>query len=407
MKTILVVSYHFPPEEGSCSEKNVRIVKLLLDHGFNVIVLTKPGANVSWGNTNLKIERTDRAGIFHKTSIVVGCNPTSVGIHIKSSKFKNFLSNFILPDGTIDWTWEGKRFFKAHRSIFNGVDLVLSISSPYSAHILSEYISRKLGVPYIMSYGDPWIYEPKRKRGRIRYGVEFRLEKRLVSKSSGVLVITKFNKEKYKSLYNIPESKIRTFHIGFDKTDIHEIPKRHNNSFNIIYGGSLDPVHRDPEPFIKALRKIKGVKVSIFNNDSETLPEMIQHYSVTNSVHLCPIVKASEFLTEMYKNDALLLFGNRTPFQVPGKVFTYIATGKTIIYLKNNTFPDDGTEEVLRMYGNAVILNNEEEGIVKGLNDFLSTRSSKLSVINREIFEFHYTMLPIVEMIKDVLRIQK
>ena len=44
-KTILVVAYHYPPEEGSCSEKNTRIVKLLKDSGYTVKVLTKAYIN--------------------------------------------------------------------------------------------------------------------------------------------------------------------------------------------------------------------------------------------------------------------------------------------------------------------------------------------------------------------------
>lgn len=406
MKTILVVSYHFPPEEGSCSEKNVRIVQLLLDHGFKVIVLTKPGIKAIWENKNLKVIRTQSAGIFHR-SCAAENTCQSAGSNIKSSRLKSLLSNFILPDGTIDWVLEGKKLFKSDRSIFENINLVLSISSPYSAHILSEYISKKLDVPYVMSYGDPWIYEPKRKRGFIRYNIEYALEKKLIKTSAGVLVITDWNKNKYKSLYNIPDNKIRTFHIGFNRADTHDIPKTNNSSFNIIYGGSLDPVHRDPEPFIKALRSISGINVSIYNNDSRNLPDIVKKYSVSNKVNLFPLVKASQFLNEMYKNDALLLFGNKTPFQVPGKVFTYIATGKTIIYLKNNPYPDDGTEEVLKIYGNTVILDNTENSIIEGLNKFLITKDKTPIIPNCESFEFHNTMMPIIDMINSVLDKQK
>ena len=65
MKTILVVSYHFPPEEGSCSDKNLRIVKLLLDSGYKVVVLTKPGKEIKFNHKCLEVIRTKTAGIFH------------------------------------------------------------------------------------------------------------------------------------------------------------------------------------------------------------------------------------------------------------------------------------------------------------------------------------------------------
>lgn len=254
-----------------------------------------------------------------------------------------------------------------------------------------------------MSYGDPWIYEPKRKRGWIRYNIEFQLEKNLINKCDGLLVITDWNKNKYKRLYNIPEEKISTFHIGYSNEDVLDLPSASNETFNIIYGGSLDPVHRDPLPFIKALKRIEGVKISIFNNDRPDIGQLIKDNGVNEKVMLSPLIRASDFLKEMYKNDALLLFGNRTPFQVPGKVFTYISTGKTIIYIKNNNFTDDGTEEVLNKYGNAIILKNSEDDIVAKINDFLYYNKSQSSIMNKEVFEFHNTMRPICEMIERVL----
>lgn len=404
MKTILVVSYHFPPEEGSCSEKNTRIVQLLLDQGYKVVVLTKPGFTEPIENPNLKVIRTKKLGIFHKTENQGNCVQTHSIVHeLDNNKIKSILSSIIIPDGTIDWFYEVKKFYRKNKIEFENIDLILSISSPYSAHLVSRYLAKKIKVPYIMSYGDPWIYEPKRKRGKFRYAIEHSLERDLIKNSSGVLVITNWNKLKYQQLYKIPETKISTFHIGYNKSDIIESTNKKDEKFRIIYGGSLDPVHRDPKPFVEALHEIERVKVTIYNNDSNELPQLIHDNEVSKKISHVPLISSSDFLKEMYKNDALLLFGNRTPFQVPGKVFTYIATGKTIIYLKNNDFVDDGTEEVLKKYGNAIILKNEKQDIIKGMNTFLKETLQSPRYMNREIFEFHNTMKPIVEMIKEIL----
>lgn len=404
MKTILVVSYHFPPEEGSCSEKNSRIVQLLLDYGYKVVVLTKPGFTESFANPNLKIIRTKKLGIFHKSETQGNCIRThSLAHDLNNSSIKSILSSIIIPDGTIDWFYEAKKFFRKNKTEFENIDLVLSISSPYSAHLVSRYLAKKINIPYIMSYGDPWIYEPKRKRGKIRYAIEHSLESNLIKKSSGVLVITNWNRIKYQQIYKIPAQKIKTFHIGYNESDIMDSTNMKSDNFRIIYGGSLDPVHRDPKPFIEALHEIEGVNVTIYNNDSKELPLLIHDNEVSKKISHLPLIPSSDFLKEMYKKDALLLFGNRTPFQVPGKVFTYIATGKTIIYLKNNDFVDDGTEEVLKKYGNAIILKNEKQDIIKGMNTFLKETLQSPRHMNREIFEFHNTMKPIVEMIKEIL----
>ena len=100
--------------------------------------------------------------------------------------------------------------------------------------------------------------------------------------------------------------------------------------------------------------------------------------------------------------DALLLFGNKTPFQVPGKVFTYISTNKSIIYIKNNNFDDDGTQMVLNDYGNSVTIKNEENEIIDGLNAIRNKQNQ--NKINSELFEFHNTMSPILQAVEDVIK---
>ncbi|MCM1291326.1 MAG: hypothetical protein NC201_04020 [Prevotella sp.] len=405
MKTVLVVAYHFPPEESSCSEKNLRIAKILLDNGYKVKILTKPGENWKFKHPNLKILRTSKTGFLHRKN-----SSCSSQIFISSNKtLKSWIikiaSRLIIPDGTIDWFFEVRKYFKCNRSIFNDVDIILSISSPYSAHIISYYISKLTSIPFILSYGDPWIYEPKRKRGFFRYRIEYALEKRLIDKSSGVLLITEWNKSKYSELYEISNEKISTYNIGYDQSDCLDIKASHHDKFHIVYGGSLDPVHRNPEPFLAALKNISGIDVSIYNSDNNAIISLISKYGIEDKVHLYPIIKSSDFFRLLYSNDALILFGNKTPFQVPGKVFTYIATGKTIIYIKNNDFDDDGTEMVLKRYSNCIIIKNNEVSIRDGLMNYFKTYSDKQqNRDNKQLdFEFHKTMYPIVEMVKKVL----
>lgn len=404
MKTILVVSYHFPPEEGSCSEKNTRIVQLLLDAGFKVIVITKSGLDNNYNsNPNLKILRTNKTGILHPNRAYNTCNSSKGAGNNKNSNIKKYLSRAIIPDATIDWLFEVRKTIKQYREEIEKCDVILSISSPYSAHLISKYISKKFNKPYILCYGDPWIYEAKRKRGWLRYRAEFALEQSLISESAGVLLITEWNKQKYQQLYSIEESKISTYHIGYDEKDILPSESNNNKTFSVVYGGSLDPVHRNPQPFILALKDIENIHVTIYNNDSSDLYKMISQYKVEDKVICKPLIKSSEFIKEMYKNDALILFGNKTPFQVPGKVFTYISTGKTIIYLKNNDYENDGTQTVLQEYGNQITVKNDSEQIKSSILYFMNNKKSFESNSNREKFEFHKTMAPIIDMINKVL----
>ena len=407
MKTVLVVSYHYPPEEGSCSEKNTRIVKKIIESGYRVIVLTKgykgyPELNCEGQCT---VIRTMNNGIFHKIQNGLDmCCPASVKPTSSIMRMiKNNVSESLVPDSIIDWVPEVKKTFAKYKEKFIEADVILSISSPYSAHLGSEYLTKKINTPYIMCYGDPWLYEPKRKRGKLRYAVEKNIEKRLLDSASKVLLITEWNRRKYHELYDIELEKILTYHIGYDESECLDITNDNKkDELNVIYGGSLDSVHRNPGPFIEAMAHVEGVKAYIYNSDNDNVSKMIQKYGVENRVILKPIIGSKAFYEELYKMDALLLFGNRTPFQVPGKVFTYISTRKGVIYIKNNNFDDDGTQMVLEEYGNSVTVNNNVYEIINCLEKMKQNQISGTTV-NTEKFEFHQTMQPIVDAIKQVI----
>lgn len=405
MKKILVVSYHFPPFEGSCSDKNQRIVKKLLSSGFEVLVLTKNAEKESRLNDpNLIVMRTVTNGIFHKSLSVTPAN-TSVEGKLRFN-YKKIISDNLLPDATIDWFNEAKKTFLRNRETFKDVDLILSISSPYSAHFVSAYISKKINKPYIMAYGDPWIYEPKRKRGFIRYRIEKLMEQKLVQAASKILLITEWNKEKYQELYSLSKEKVSTYHIGFDPQDKLDIknPLDNDNVLKIIYGGSLDEVHRNPQPFLEAMRNIEGVHLSIYNSDNSKISSLIKEYGIENKVSLSPLVPSSTFNELLNSNDALLLFGNKTPFQVPGKIFNYIATEKTIVYVKNNSSNNDGTQEVLEEYGNYVLVDNTVESIIKNISEF---KKDQFRRSNIEKFTYDKTMQPIVDAINEILGVNE
>lgn len=406
MSTVLVNAYHYPPEEGSCSEKNIRIVKALKDAGYNVIVLTKAYKGLK---TKTRLEdgtiiiRTNHNGIFHKVAPAECSSSNSVNISGTKAKIKKFLTDNLIPDSAIDWVSEVKKTYCKHKEVLKNANIILSISSPYSAHLASSFLAEKLNIPYVMCYGDPWIYEPKRKRGKVRYAYEKRLEQKLIDGASKILLITKWNKKKYQELYKINPEKIYTYFIGYDESEcLLGISPIDNGVLKVIYGGSLDKVHRNPQPFIAAMAQVEGVKAYIYNSDNVDLPQLIEKYKVNDKVILLPIVGADEFYHKLYEMDTLLLFGNKTPFQIPGKVFTYISTRKDILYVKNNDSVDDGTAMVLSAYGNSATIKNTPDEIVECLEKMKKNLETGISP-NAEQFEFHNTMKPIVEAIEAAL----
>lgn len=407
MKTILIISYHYFPEEGSCSEKNDRIVRNFLDNGYKVIVITKGYLDYPEiiDNDKCTIIRTKSNGIFHKVkgNLPKKCNESTLN-------FKRKISNSIIPDSVIDWFPSVKKLVIKYMKMIKSCDCVFSISSPYSSHIISKWISKKIHKPLVLCYGDPWLYEGKRKKNKCRYLIEKQLEKSVIKYSDKILLITEINKEKYMKLYDINADKILTYNIGYDnivcKKFFDSLP-RANNKLKIIYGGSLDKVHRDPIPFLDAIKKIDFFEVNIYNNDNNEIKQVIAKNNLEQRVKLQELVPTDEFYKKMNEADILLLFGNKTPYQVPGKLFTYISSKKIILYIKNNNFENDGTEAILRDYKNSIIVDNNIREIYKGLQQILKRTDEFSTNICIDKFEFHNTMKSIINAVEEVCKKEK
>lgn len=406
MKKILMISYHFPPEEGSCSNKNIKILATLTDAGYDVDVLTV--GNDCEGETfnDSNIYRV-HGGRFHKGKNEIGCRDVvTKQSHGIKNRLKNFVKRVIIPDPVIDWKSNVLKWSKEHSSLMKDYGMILSISSPYSAHLISRSISKCFNIPYICSYGDPWIYEPSRKRGKIRQYIEYNLEKHVVVNAKKVLVITAYNKQKYKKLYGLPEEKVDTYNIGF--SDSNKTTRRTNiaDKVRLIYGGSLNPIHRNVKPFLQAARKVSDICVDIYNEDYSEILSMIEEYELQEKVNVEKLIPSSKFNDELYLSDVLLLFGNKTVFQVPGKLFEFISTGTHILYIKNSNEKGDASEKILKKYGNVTIIDNTEKEIIRGLTEIVKKHhAGELNqVCNKEEFEYHKTMKPIADAVGESMK---
>lgn len=365
MARLILLAYHFLPEEGSCTDKNLRILHTLLNAGHEICVLTKGRRDDSvhsFWNHDVRVISCGTGALHHQT-LSNDLSSTTSAFAAYKSHFRKAASLMIIPDSAIDWIIPTFKFF-CEEKLFDQADVLVSTSSPYSSHLLAELIWRRFGIPYVLTYGDPWIYEPKRKRGKLRYLVERALERSVIQNASKTLVITEFNKNKYKELYRISDEKIDTFNIGHNgATDNPNPIDMKSPIIHMVYGGSLDPVHRNPEPFIKAISDCNNINLDIYNNDYQNLQKTINKYNKVSNINRYDQVSSDDFDAIMDEADILVLFGNRTPFQVPGKVFNYIATRRPIIYVKNNQSDIDGTEEILLQYGNSWICQNDQESI--------------------------------------------
>lgn len=386
---LLIVTTAFPPVGGSHVQRVLNLANYLSKFGNDVSVIgydpgenypNKDYSNIEEINSSISIKYV-KEGILHRNL------RNSTNMKTQSSVKKNYFDNLksylkklgnqrkkqiLIPDTQIDWFSEVKKMEKKERFVqqFNP-DVIISCSMPNTSHIVGYWLAKKYKKPLVMDYGDPWSFEISVRRNFLRKNLELILEKKILEYSSLAFFATKETKNIYSNYFPKLSSKFNIFMMGYTPKRIEVEKKIRNENLSMIYGGMLNPIHRNPVPFLYALCENKNLDVLI---RSVLTPEQKIEYSeiISNNnlenVHFEGLTDFNSFMKELSTKDVLVLFGNSTPTQIAGKVFNYIATGKHILYIKNFSEKfNDPVEEILKEYGNVTVVKNEKTEISNGI----------------------------------------
>lgn len=433
MKNIIFVAYQFPPFGGSHATRTVAMANAMALNNKVYVVAPKLEDKspmydkelIKKLNKNISIISVD-LGILHKKYYEKYTNKSNeTSRNLKSSlgikqKLKHNLNKYkeriLIPDPVIDWYPEVMKNIDEIIANINP-DVVVSSASPYTCHLIGYKISKKYNIPLILDYGDPWVYEQSRKRGKVRFYIEKRLESKILNHAKKIYVTTSTTKDLYLNKFSISNKKIDVISMGFYMDDFEDNSSENvseytnNRKIRIIYGGSLNPIHRDPRPFFKAINKLnneikKDLYIEIYCND-RTYEQDIIELNLQNIIKFNDIICHDEFMKKLKKYDLLLLFGNSSSLQVPGKVFNYIGS-LTKIYLINNIqeYSNDPTYQIIWKSGDNYSTYNDELKILAEIekihSDWNSDKLNKNVKNKSEQYTWENIMKKIVSDINEI-----
>ena len=246
------------------------------------------------------------------------------------SRFKRNIKTFVRslygPHG-INATFVRKaRRFKASEEF----DYIVSISTPPASHLLAHNLLKAKhikGKHWIQIWEDPWHNDVYGFQGAEAIRRE---EQRLLSFAEKVCYVSpltlKYQKEKY------PEAAHKMYWQPlpfYYKTDAIDPALFGRNSYG--YFGDYAPAARNLEPFYNAAKQ-SGIEVNICGNPSNL-------FTPTEHVHIHPRLPLDKLKPIEDNTNVLIFLCNRKGGQIPGKIYQYSATNKTILFVM------DGTEE--------------------------------------------------------------
>ncbi|ROL57869.1 glycosyltransferase [Bacteroidetes/Chlorobi group bacterium Naka2016] len=382
MKRLLIVAYYFPPSGGPGVQRVLKYTKYLPEFGWEPLVLTVENGTFPAIDYSLLEEIPENTKVF-RTKIYEPYDlyraftgkPKNVAIDVNVIKkedqkltLKERIAEFIratffIPDARVGWLLTAKK--KAIEICKEySVDAVYSSSPPYTCSLIARYVHRKMKIPWVAGFRDPWTgFISTPKRWFLPALIDRHLEHSVFSEATLVEVAWEGIKKDVESKYSdIDFSKFIHIPNGFDPADYPDVKYTPNEVFTLTYTGSMYG-RRNPESLFKALEFLvqkrevskNEFKIKLIGRFGAEVHHMIEKTFVKDSIEVVPYLPHRQSLEQLMKSDALLLIVDESKESkeiVPGKVFEYLGTGRPILTIA----PTDGAV--------AEIINKTKSGLV-------------------------------------------
>lgn len=356
MKNLLVIAYYFPPSGGPGVQRVLKHIKYLREFGWNPIVFTVRNAQYPAFDYSLLDEvpkdiKIIRSKIIEPYDVYRFFTGKKKGVSIDVNTIKNesqkiswkekiaelIRSTFFIPDARIGWYFSSKKELKK-LILENKFDAVYSSSPPYTCSLIARYVHRKLSIPWIAGFRDPWTdFISSPKRWFLPKKIDRYLEKSVFATSNFVECAWEgIIKDALKKYPDLEKTKFIHNPNGFDSTDYPTIYRTENEKFTLTYTGSMYG-RRNPEALFNAINLLidenrinrEEFLIRLIGRFGDEILEMIDNSGFKNSIEVIPYLPHSESLQYLLKSDSLLLIVDESKESeeiVPGKVYEYLGT---------------------------------------------------------------------------------
>ncbi|MBN1216078.1 MAG: hypothetical protein JXA99_11645 [Candidatus Lokiarchaeota archaeon] len=271
-------------------------------------------------------------------------------------------------------------YFNIIQKMLKTSDFIISVNSSNCITLFYYLLLNFIKIKYpakitIMDLGDPFAFNPVNNRNKVfMYSM---MEKYLINRVDCLFVTT----EQTKSLYINKIKKTKKIFVieqattkSNDKTvinDIYDGKYFKKNKINLLYTGRFYKKIREPYEFYKALEAIYFKTDEIFNLviigniDNPFIPKKINFYyqihATIDNEYICNLQR---------KADVLLLFGNDSQYQLPGKIFEYAGSTTRVLSIINTT--TDLSIPIVKKFNLGKYCFNRSSDIQEALEDIYS-----------------------------------
>ena len=339
-RSIMLVAQLAPPSELSAARRVAGLAKYLDRLGHRVTVLTSlssgrgpvPGARVVRTRDAMVSALNWRRGSFQALAGGEGDG----GYEAAPSR----LASVFVPDLAVAG-WLPFALPRAH-ALAGGADAVITTSPPHSGHIAGLALHAR-GVPWVADFRDGWTFESDRPDWPL--GAQRALDaglERVVARSADALVaVTEPIAADLRARF---DREVATITNGFDPEE-HAEPVAIDGTapagdrHTVLHAGRMAYAGRSPRPLLAALDAAPDladrVEVLFAGPLSAEERELIERAPAARAVG--SLNRAQTLALEAASDSLLVLTSGRRRGEATQKVFEYLAAGKPIVVLGQDT----------------------------------------------------------------------
>lgn len=267
-------------------------------------------------------------------------------------------------------------------------DYIISVSTPVTSHLIAHNLIKRRrikGKHWIQIWEDPWHSDVYGFNGSEKIRKE---EKRLLSYAERVCYVSpitlKIQREKF------PESAHKMYWQPLPFYYKSEPSEKTDLAKNVYgYFGDYSPEARDLSCFYEAAREA-GIEVNICGGP-HTLFEPCEN------IHIYPRMTLDKLKPIEDKTNVLIFLCNRKGGQIPGKIYQYSATDKTVLFIMDGTDEEQKVlHEYFKKYNRYVFCKNTKDDILRAIEKIESGNLGDVSNTPVDAFDPKLTITKIL-----------
>jgi glycosyltransferase involved in cell wall biosynthesis len=361
-KTLLMISYPFPPNASAGAVRSERFARYLADFGWGAEVVTiRPRRDLFEDGQRLELlqerVRVNFTATWDPWLWLQDRKPRGITLR----KLRGFLLRlFSFPDHMIFWVpfavTQGLKIARKRR-----VWAIYTTSPPHSSHLAGLSLAKLTGIPLVVDFRDPWTLNAYHEKGGIQnllLNLERVMERAVISRAKKVLANTESNRSNLLRAFPwIEEDKVIHLPNGWEEFEIPQ-QRAKEEAFTIVHSGTFYPRFR-PYGLLEALAawkrgidqngiaRMPSIKVILLGaRDSETKQTVIR-LGLQDIVEIRPWVSLKEARDVMTRADLLwatLGTGKESSTYVPSKLLEYLAARRPVL----GFFPEGEAATLIR-----------------------------------------------------------